>query len=116
MRLLPRSKRMIENSRYVIMRDVSTMRTHYTENGPDLSEELKKKFREALKGKLAVPECATCPKARSFVPVVEFLIDTITDVTNRMDIAGQRMEEFIEVFNQLEEREMKARMRGDAGL
>ena len=84
-------------------------------DGPQISEELKKKFQEALKGRLAVPECATCPKARSFVPVVEFLIDTITDVTNRMDTASQRMEEFIEMFNQLEERAMKDRMLGEDG-
>ena len=84
-------------------------------DGPQLSEELKKKFKEALKGRLAVPECSTCPKSRSFVPVVEFLIEMMMDATARMDVAGQRMEEIIEVFNQLEEKLMKARMLGDEG-
>ena len=85
------------------------------DDGPHLSEDLKKKFREALKGKLAIHECATCPQSRSFVPVVEFLIEMITEAAGRMDIASQRMEDFIDVFNQLEERLMKARMLGDDG-
>ena len=85
-------------------------------DGPQLSEELKKKFREALKGKLDVRTCRDCISARGFVQVMEFVIDMMMDATGRMDIAGQRMEEFIEVFNQLEERAMKARMLGDDGL
>ena len=88
----------------------------FDEISPNLSDELKKKFQEALKGKLAIHECATCPQSRSFVPVVEFLIEMITEAVGRMDIASQRMEEYISVFNQLEERLMKARMLGDEGL
>ena len=87
----------------------------FDEIPPNLSDELKEKFQKALKGKLAIHECATCPQSRSFVPVVEFLIEMITETAGRMDIASQRMEEYIDVFNQLEERLMKARMTGDEG-
>ncbi len=83
---------------------------------PPLSEELKKKFHEALKGKLDIRTCRDCPSSRGFVQVMDFVIDMLMDATGRMDIAGQRMEDFIEVFNQLEEREMKDRMQGDDGL
>lgn len=81
-----------------------------------ISDELKKKFHEALKGKLAIHKCSTCPQSRAFVPVVEFLIDMMTDATERMDIASQRMESFIELFHQLGENEMKKRMGGGDGL
>ena len=87
----------------------------FDEIPPNLSDELKKKFQDALKGKLAVMKCSTCPASRSFVPVVEFMIDMVTEAAERMDIASQRMEDFINVFNQLEERLMKARMLGEDG-
>ncbi len=87
----------------------------FEEGPPHLSEELKKKFREALKGKLAVHECSTCPQSRAFVPVMEFMIGMLADASERMDIASQRMEEYIELFNQLEEKLMKDRMLGDDG-
>ena len=92
------------------------MRNHYTDEGPELSEELKKKFHEALKGKLNPQTCLDCASSRGFVQVVEFLIEQFTEAIMRIDRASQTMEEYIEVFNQLEERLMKARMRGDAGL
>lgn len=87
----------------------------FDESPPNLSDELKRKFHEALKGKLEPQTCRDCASSRGFVQVVEFMIDMMTDATMRMDIASQRMEEFIEVFNQLEEKEMKARMRGEDG-
>lgn len=93
------------------------MRAHYTdEDGPELSDALKKKFHEALKGKLHTRTCRDCPQARGFVQVVEFLIDMMTDATGRMDIASQRMESFIELFHKLGENEMKNRMKGGDGL
>ena len=96
------------------------MRGHSIDEGlgpVKISEKLKKRFHEALKGRLAVLECATCPQSRSFVPVVEFLIGMITDATGRMDIASQRMEDFIELFEQLENNSMKKRFEepGDDG-
>lgn len=87
----------------------------FREIPPNLSEELKKKFHEALNQPLKVPHCSECPGSRGFVAVVEFMIDMMTDAAGRMDIASQRMEDFIDVFNQLEERLMKARMLGDEG-
>ena len=86
------------------------------DDGPHLSEELKKKFHEALKGKLDPQTCRDCASSRGFVQVVEFLIDQFTESIIRMDRASQTMEEYISVFNQLEERLMKARMLGDDGL
>lgn len=80
-----------------------------------LSEAMKEKFRKALDGKLKTPVCRDCVGSRGFVQVMEFVIDMMTDATERMDVASQRMEDFIEVFNQLEEREMKARMTGVDG-
>ena len=86
--------------------------SRYRAEGPDvseLSEELKKKFALALKGKLEIPTCRDCPSARGFVQVVEFLIDGHLEAVERMDKVAQVMEEFIEVFRQLEERAMKER-------
>ncbi len=87
----------------------------FEEGPPNLSEELKAKFKKALEGKRDKRSCQGCPHARGFVQVMEFVIEMMMDATGRMDIASQRMEEFIEIFNQLEEREMKARMLGDDG-
>ena len=80
--------------------------------GPELSEELKKKFHEALKGKLAIPNCRDCPQARGFVQVVEFLIDGHIEAVERMDKAAQIMEDFIGVFRQLEEKDFMKRFVG----
>ncbi len=82
----------------------------------NLSEELKKKLKEALEGRLDPQTCRDCASSRGFVQVVEFLIEQFTEAIIRMDRASQTMEEYIEVFNQLEERLMKARMLGDEGL
>ena len=87
----------------------------YNEEGPAISEELKKKFNLALKGRLKTPTCRDCPQARGFVQVVEFLIDGHIEAVSRMDRAAQVMEEFIEVFRELELKEMKARMNGEDG-
>lgn len=89
--------------------------TEDTGSGPEISSELKKKFALALKGRLKIPNCRDCPSARGFVQVVEFLIDGHIEAVERMDRAAQIMEEFIEVFRELELREMKARMGGDDG-
>lgn len=86
------------------------------DDGPHLSEELKKKFQEALKGKLDPKTCRDCASSRGFVQVVEFLIEQFTEAIVRMDRASQTMEDYIAVFNQLEERLMKARMLGEDGL
>ncbi len=86
------------------------MRPHSTDEGPELSDELKKKFREALNQPLKGPHCSEGPGSRGFVAVVDFMIEMMTDATGRMDVASQRMEDYIDVFNQLEERLMKARM------
>ena len=92
------------------------MRAHFTdEAGPELSEELKKKFHEALKGKLATPTCRDCIKSQNFIQVIEFLIPMYSEAIERIDRASQTMEEFISVFKELEERLMKARMLGDDG-
>ena len=85
-------------------------------NPSEISAELKKKFHEALKGKLAIPNCRDCPQSRGFVQVIEFLIPIITDANERIDRASQTMEKFIDLFEQLEESLMKARMLGDDGL
>ena len=82
---------------------------------PNISDELKKKFHEALKGRLDSRSCLDCPSARGFVQTMDFVIDMLTNATERMDIASQRMEEFIQVFNQLEEKEMRARFGDDPG-
>lgn len=87
----------------------------FEDTPPNISEELKKKFHEALKGKLKPQTCRDCGSSRGFVQVVEFLIEQFTEAIIRMDRASQTMEEYISVFNQLEEREMKARMLGDEG-
>ena len=87
----------------------------FEESPPNISEELKEKFRKALEGKLKLPHCRDCVKSQNFVQVIEFLIPIYTEAIERMDRASQTMEEFISVFNQLEEREMKARMLGDEG-
>ena len=81
----------------------------FDEIPPNISEELKAKFRKALEGKLELPRCRDCVKSRNFVQVIEFLIPMYREAIERMDRASQTMEEFISVFNQLEEREMKAR-------
>lgn len=82
---------------------------------PNLSEDLKKKFHEALKGRLDSRSCQDCPGARGFVQVMDFVIDQLVESAERLDRASQTMEKFIEVFEQLEEKEMKARMLGDDG-
>lgn len=79
----------------------------------ELSEELKRKFREALNSPLKNPHCSECPGARGFVPVVEFLIDNWTQAIEKIDIATQVMEDFIETFKMLEIRDYQARMLGD---
>ena len=81
-----------------------------------LSEELKAKFAKALEGKLELPRCRDCVKSQNFVQVIQFLIPMYSEAIERIDRASQTMEEFIEVFNQLEERLMKARMLGDDAL
>lgn len=81
-----------------------------------LSDELKAKFNLALKGRLKTPTCRDCVSAQGFVQVVEFLIDGHLEAVTRMDRACQVMEDFIEVFTQLEERAMKLRMLGEDGL
>ena len=87
----------------------------FDESPPNLSDELKEKFHKALEGKLDLRTCRDCVGARGFVQVMDFVIEQLTDAASRMDVASQRMEDFIEVFNQLEERLMKARMLGDDG-
>ena len=78
---------------------------------PDpLSVELRKKFREALKGKLKTRECEGCPLFTK--EVVDFLIDQLVDASHRMDKASQTMENFIEVFKEIELSLFKAKMRG----
>ena len=81
--------------------------------GPALSEELKAKFKKALEGKLELPNCRDCIRAQGFVQVVHFLIDGHIEAVSRMDRAAQVMEEFIELFKQLEVRAMKERMNGE---
>lgn len=87
----------------------------FEETPPNISEELKAKFRKALEGQLELPRCRDCIKSQNFVQVIEFLIPMYTEAIERIDRASQTMEEFISVFAQLEEREMKARMLGDEG-
>lgn len=82
---------------------------------PLISEELKAKFAKALKGRLDLPNCRDCIKAQGFVQVVHFLIDGHLEAVRRIDRAAQIMEDFIEVFRELEIMEMKARMKGDDG-
>ena len=84
-------------------------------DGPNLSDDLKKRFHEALKGRLDSRSCLDCPSARGFVQTMDFVIEMLTDAANRMDVASQRMEEFIQVFNQLEEKEMRARFGDEPG-
>lgn len=85
------------------------MKNHYTDEGPELSEELKEKFKKALEGKLDLPKCRDCVKSQNFVQVIEFLIPMYSEAIERIDRASQIMEEFISVFNQLEEKALKAR-------
>ena len=85
------------------------MRIPSTENGPELSEELKAKFKKALEGKLELPHCRDCIKSQNFVQVIEFLIPLITEANERIDRASQIMEKFIEIYEQLEEKAMKDR-------
>jgi len=44
---------------------------------------------------------------------MDFVIDQLIDSAMRMDRASQTMEKFIFIFEQLEEKEMKARFRID---
>ena len=97
------------------MQDVPTMSHHSTDEGPELSEELKAKFKLALEGKRELPKCQDCVKSQNFVQVINFLIPLFTEAIERMDRASQTMDEYIAVFEQLEERLMKARMLGDDG-
>ena len=78
---------------------------------PDpLSVELRKKFREALKGKLKTRECEGCPLFSK--EVIDFLMDQLVDAINRMDKASQIMEDFIVMFKEIEEALFKEKMRG----
>lgn len=81
-----------------------------------ISEKLKEKFAKALKGKLNLPNCRDCIRAQGFVQVVHFLIDGHLEAVSRMDRAAQTMEDFIEMFKELELRAMKERMREKEGL
>ena len=87
----------------------------FDEIPPNLSDELKEKFAKALEGKLELPRCRDCVKSQNFVQVIQFLIPMYAEAIERIDRASQTMEEYIEVFNQLEERLMKARMLGEDG-
>lgn len=89
----------------------------YTDDktGPLISEELKAKFKKALEGRLELPNCRDCIRAQGFVQVVHFLIDGHLEAVSRMDRAAQVMEEFIELFRELEVRAMKERMNGEEG-
>jgi len=82
------------------------------ERNRELAEDLKKKFHEAMKGTLDPRTCRDCPSARGFVQTVEFLIDMLVDANNRIDKASQTMENFIALFYEIEEREVKGRMEG----
>jgi hypothetical protein len=79
----------------------------------EVSDELKRKFALALKGTLKTPNCRDCVRSGGFVSVVEFLIDLWGIAIERIDVASQTMEDFIEIFKELEIREMKARMLGE---
>lgn len=82
---------------------------------PDpLTQELRKKFREALRIREGKNSCEGCPLFTK--EIMDFLIDQIVEATHRMDRASQIMEDFIEVFKELEIREVKARMEGLSGL
>lgn len=94
------------------MEDVRIMRNHFTDGPPNLSEEQKERFKKALEGKLDSRTCRDCVSARGFVQAMEFVIEMMTDAAERMDVAGQRMESFIEVFKQLDEKAMMDRMNG----
>lgn len=87
----------------------------FDEIPPNLSEDLKKKFHEALKGRLDSRSCQDCPSARGFVQVMDFVIDQLVCSAERMDSASQTMEKFISIFEQLEEKEMRARFEDDPG-
>ena len=80
-----------------------------------ISKELKEKFAKALKGRLKTRTCRDCPQALGFVQVVEFLIDGHLEAVARIDRAAQTMEEFIEIFRELELKEVKARMSQEDG-
>jgi hypothetical protein len=81
-------------------------------SGPELTEEQKRAFREALNSRLNTPNCAECPGARGFVQVIEFLIDHWAEAVDRMDKASQTMEAFLKLFGELEENLTKMRMTG----
>ena len=87
----------------------------FEDTPPNISEELKKKFHEALKGKRDIRTCRDCPSARGFVQTMDFVIDQLIDSAMRMDRASQTMEKFISIFEQLEEKEMRARFGDDPG-
>ena len=78
-----------------------------------ISKELKAKFKKALEGRLEIPNCRDCIRAQGFVQVVHFLIDGQLEAVSRLDRAAQTMEDFIEMFKELEVRAMKERMEGD---
>ena len=99
----------------VIIRSVHTLamfKEFSDEERRAFSEDLKKKFHEAMKGKLDLRTCRDCPSARGFVQTVEFLIDMLVDANIRIDKASQTMENFIALFYEIEEREFKGRMEG----
>ena len=81
----------------------------FKEIPPNSSEAQIKKFKEALKGKLDIVTCRDCPQSRGFVQVVEFLIPYVQESYDRIDRASAQMEKFIEIYEQLEEKAMKAR-------
>ena len=80
-----------------------------------ISKELKEKFAKALEGTLDLPNCRDCIRAQGFVQVVHFLIDGQLEAVSRLDRAAQTMEDFIEIFRELEIKEVKARMDQDDG-
>ncbi len=85
----------------------------FTERDPLISEELKRKFREALDSPLKIPHCSECPGARGFVQVVEFLLDQYAEAISQMDAATNTMNKFIVLFLELEENSIKKRMGGE---
>ena len=91
------------------------MKKHYTDEGPELSEELKAKFKKALDGKLELPHCRDCIRSQNFVQVINFLIPMFSDAIERIDRASVRMELFIDIFEQLEEKAMKERFEETEG-
>ena len=98
-------------------RDVIIMSrsTKWKDQEPNISEELKAKFKKALEGKLELPNCRDCIRAQGFVQVVHFLIDGHLEAVERLDKACQVMEEFTDMFKDLMERDMKLRMLEEDG-